>query len=488
MSILIKNVAYLLPDCSSWGRGDILLEGNIIAGIGNPTREMDANETIDASGKLALPGFINAHAHSYTSYLKGSVDCMPLDIYMLYAITGGSFRTPREIYVCTLISALEMLKSGTTCVVDHFSQRPVLTPEGIEAAASAYEKIGMRANLALMFADLDFLDTLPADETELPERGGARRAAQSPEEFASVAEEAYRDCSGKNGLVRVMLGTDGPQRCSDKLLQITGELERKCAMGWQTHALESKTQAVFSKQKYGCGLIEHLNEMSLLNGRLSLVHAVWLSEREIGLCAENGVSVVHCPGSNLHLGSGLAPLGMYRDCGVNIAIGSDGVNCGGASMPEQLRLAARLSRISELDYERWITASDVLHMAYTGGAGAALRDDIGRLEVGARADLFLVDKCSPIWQPGGNLSRSLVYNWNGGGVDTVFVDGRKVIENGRSLFVDEGELYAEAEEIYERLSSSLAPRFAEAGVQAERLRCMYMRVMSEPWEVNRLGY
>ena len=85
---------------------------------------MDANETIDASGKLALPGFINAHAHSYTSYLKGSVDCMPLDIYMLYAITGGSFRTPREIYVCTLISALEMLKSGPPRKLCRFSAFP----------------------------------------------------------------------------------------------------------------------------------------------------------------------------------------------------------------------------------------------------------------------------------------------------------------------------------------------------------------------------
>ena len=137
MTTLLKNAKYLLPDCVSWGEGDILLAGGRIAAMGALPQGAEADEVIDARGKLVIPGFINAHAHSYTGYLKGSIDCMPLDIYMLHAIAGGSSRSAREIYVSTMVEALEMLKSGTTSVVDHFSERPSLTTEGLRSAADA---------------------------------------------------------------------------------------------------------------------------------------------------------------------------------------------------------------------------------------------------------------------------------------------------------------------------------------------------------------
>lgn len=490
MTTLLHNALYLLPDCGAWERGDILLSDGRIAAAGAVPEGTEADETVDASGKLVIPGFINAHAHSYTGYLKGSVDCEPLDIYMLHAMAGGSFRSPREIYVSTMIEALEMLKGGTTAVVDHFSERPGLTPEGLRAAAEAFEHLGMRANIATMFADRDFLDTIPLLPGELPAelRGARGGMAQSPEEYASVVEQAYLEARGRGDLVRITLGTDGPQRCTDKLLELTGELERKYRMGWQTHALEAKTQAIFARNQYGVGLVEHMHELGLLNDRLSLVHAVWLSEREMALCAGHGVNIVHCPGSNLHLGSGIAPVTRFRELGINVALGSDGGNCGGVTMPEQLRLAARLHRLTTPDYGKWLTAADVLRMDYAGGARVLMRTTTGRISVGADADLVLLDISNVLWQPEGGLSCQLVYGESGANVDTVFVAGRKVLAGGRSTLVNEEELCAEAAEIAVRLRRDAAPRFEAAARQVPYLRRMYLREMERTWPEKRLGY
>ena len=490
MTTLLKNAKYLLPDCVSWGEGDILLAGGRIAAVGALPQGAEADEVIDARGKLVIPGFINAHAHSYTGYLKGSIDCMPLDIYMLHAIAGGSSRSAREIYVSTMVEALEMLKSGTTSVVDHFSERPSLTTEGLHSAADAFDNLGMRANIATMFADRGFLDTIPLLPGELPDEVRDRPSgrAQSPEEYIAVVEQAYLDARERDGRVRVILGTDGPQRCSDHLLELTGELERKYEMGWQTHALEAKTQAVFAREQYGVGLIEHMRDMGLLNSRLSLVHAVWLSEREMELCAEYGVNIVHCPGSNLHLGSGIAPVGRYRELGVNVALGSDGGNCGGVAMPEQLRLAARLSRVTEPDYARWLTAADALKMDYSGGKRVLMRGSCGAISEGADADLVLLDADNCLWQPEGDLTCQLVYGESGANVDTVFVAGRKVLQGGRSTLVDEEALYAEAREYAARIRRDNAPKFEAVERQTPYLRGMYLREIERDWPEDRLVY
>ena len=490
MTTLLKGATYLTEDCRTWSKGDILLEGGKIAAIGEAAAGSTPDETIDTTGMLVIPGFINAHAHSYTGFLKGSIDCTPLDIYMLHAIAGGSQRTAREIYVSTMIEALEMLRHGTTSVVDHFSERPCLTPQGLGAAADAFDAIGMRANIATMFADRGFLDTIPLQPGELPDelRGKPSGKGQSPEEYIAVVEEAYRNVRAKGDRVRIILGTDGPQRCTDHLLELTGMLEQKYQMGWQTHALEAKTQAMYAQQQYGKRLIEHMAELGLLNERLSLVHAVWLSEREMQLCAEHGASVVHCPGSNLHLGSGIAPVPRYRAMGIDVALGSDGGNCGGVAMPEQLRLYARLHRITTPDYEQWPTAADALRADYRGGAKVLMRETTGKIVPGADADLVLLDQKNAVWQPMGDLSCQLVYGESGANVDTVFVAGRKVLEHGHSLLVDEQALYEEAAEIAERLRRESAPRFEEVARQTPYLRQMYLREIQKPWPEERLGY
>lgn len=486
MSILIKNIQYMMPDCKTWRSGDILIEDEKIAKIGTFDMEkLSPGEIIDGKGKIAIPGLINAHSHSYTGYLKGTIDNLPLDIYMLHAIAGGSYRTPREIYVSSAIEALNMLKRGTSSVVDHFSERPTISQAGLEATASGFKALGVRAKIATMFSDKSFFETVPMLPGELPEEliGKTNGKPQSVDEYISEVEKTYRKFEN-DPMVDIMLGTDGPQRCSDELLKKTGELEEKYKMGWQTHILEAKTQAQVSNKTYGKGLIEHMDELGILNERTALVHHVWVSDRELELVKNRRATVVHCPMSNLHLGSGVAPVDRYRAMGIDVALGSDGGNSGSVGVLEQVRMVASIHNVAQVDYEKWFSADEALRMEYEGGA-KVFGKKIGKLEEGYAADITLIDIDNVFWQPVNDLSRQLVYYENGSNVDTVIVGGKKVLENGKSTLINEHDLIKEAKEIAEKLRRDNAERFKLVEKQTPYFRTMYMREITKDIGYNR---
>ena len=150
------------------GNGEVWFEGGEIRAVceaGGFDAPPGADVTVvEATGRIVMPGLINAHSHSYTALLKGTVDAVPLDLYMIRAIAGGSDRTPREVFVSAQVDCITLLKSGVTSVIDHYSERPQTTAEGLEAVAAGYREAGLRARIAPMFADLPYLDTVPMDE------------------------------------------------------------------------------------------------------------------------------------------------------------------------------------------------------------------------------------------------------------------------------------------------------------------------------------
>ena len=349
MAILIKNGMMLLADNYSWRVQDLVIDGGKIAQVGSTidSSSYRIEETIDAEEYLVIPGLINAHAHSYAGVLKGSIDNLPLDMYMLYAIASGSERSDREIYISAMIDCIQMLRSGITSVIDHFSQRPRQERHGIEAVVKAFSDSGIRAVIAPMFSDQNFFTTVPFKAGEFPETlsGPKNPAPQSAESFIDVCEDAIQTWQNYHNRIKITLGTDGPQRCSDRLLELTAALEEQYQAGWHTHMLEAKTQAVMSHNLYGKGLVEHLAERGMLNERSSFVHSVWLNDREIALLANHHANVVHCPASNLHLGSGISPIPTMLSAHVNVALGTDGGNLGSLNMFENMRLASLLHRI-----------------------------------------------------------------------------------------------------------------------------------------------
>lgn len=481
MKKLITNATYLTKDYS-WKTGNILIEEGKIAQLDSDMVAVD--EIIDASSQVVIPGLINAHSHSYTSFLKGTIDNVPLDIYMLHAFAGNTVRNPREIYVSTQLEGLQLLKFGVTSTFDHFMMRPKATFEGMESAASAYLDCGIKANIAPQYSDLPFTDTVPFEQDELPSEFHSLPSSMSHEEYFDLMKKVMDKYNGKSN-VDFVVGVDGPQRCSDELMHKTADFVKSHECGWHTHILETKTQAIASYNRYGKGLIEYIDELGLLNKKTSFVHYIWVTDVEKELVRKNQVNIVHCPSSSLHLGSGVAPVDQLVKDGNKVAIGTDGGNSGNLNMLEKIRLTADLHNLAQPDYDLWLSAKQSLQMCYDNGSRVMMRDNIGKIEVGYAADLVFIDTMNILWQPVRDIMTQLVYMETGQNIVRVMVDGETVVKDGKSLLIDEQALIQEAIEMSEKLSATTKDAFVRLEQQHPYFRKMYLREIKKDIGMNR---
>lgn len=448
-------------------------------------------QAVDAAGRLVLPGLVNAHTHSYSALLKGTVDAVPLDLYMVRAMAGGADRTPREAYVAAQVDCLTLLKTGVTSVIDHYSQRPALTAEGLDAALAAYRDAGMRARIAPMFADLPFLDTVPLDPAALPASLRRRYASFAPPDIGGYFEIVERAAAGLDdagGRIGLLYGVDGPQRCSRELLERTADSKARTGLGLHTHMLEARTQAAMRPPDDAEGFVARLARMGLADDRSSFVHFVWTDDRDIGAAREAGVTVVHPAPSNMMLGSGICPLLRLVREGIPVAFGSDGSNCGPAGLLEVVRTAAWLARVTEPDPDRWIDARGMLRRAMSGGAralGAAGR--IGVLAPGARADVAVIDTRTHWHRPMGDPWLHLLYYESGAGTEHVWVDGAQVVRDGRVLTIDEEAVLAEAEEAARSCAARVGGLEALIDAHREPVRAMVVDVHRGAAGIQRLA-
>ena len=250
--------------------GEIWFEGGeirAVCGAGGYEAPPGADVTaIEAAGRIVMPGLINAHSHSYTALLKGTVDAVPLDLYMIRAIAGGGDRTPREIFVSAQVDCITLLKSGVTSVIDHYSERPQTTAEGLEAVAAGYREAGLRARIAPMFADLPYLDTVPIDASRLPGELRDFYGRMSPpdaEAYFATVDRALETLDTGSGRIGLLLGVDGPQRCSDALIEMTADAKKRTGLGLHTHMLEAKTQAAM--RGAGEGFVARLARLGIVD-------------------------------------------------------------------------------------------------------------------------------------------------------------------------------------------------------------------------------
>jgi 5-methylthioadenosine/S-adenosylhomocysteine deaminase len=430
-----------------WIRGDRIVA---VSAPGSPAPEGLGTpaEIIDARGCLAVPGMVDSHCHSYSSLMHGMIPGSPLDLFVLDAAGRRAPRSLRSIYVSSQLHALKLLKHGVTAKVDHFRFGALPTTESMVTAFKCYQDIGIRATIAPMYEDKVYLDSLPIARSALPAAVQERWKAMStrpPEEYFELMD-SLADWRGRDGRLDLMLGVDGPQRCTRRLLELTGAYADKHRMGLHTHVLEAKTQLLMAPGM-GDSLVEYLDQFGLVNPRSSLVHFVWCTERDMARAADRGVNVVHNPVSNLHLGSGLQPTARLLDLGINVALGTDSTSAGGFSILEAARMMTLLSRVKGQPEARWLREPAAFKAATMGGAGVlGLRGELGALRPGWRADLSLIATDNLVWRPRGNVFAHLVTYENGSNVRDVLVAGQTVIRNGKSTRIDEDALLAEAEE------------------------------------------
>lgn len=482
MNLLIRDVLLVTVNAQDEVvQGDLLVREGEIVSVGPRVDPAAArvDRVIEGRGFIAIPGLVNAHCHLASYLFKGTHYDRPLEIWRQYG--RAARRTPgdRHLYAGALMACLEMLRSGTTTVLDHHYAGVAAPFMGAESITRALRDSGMRAAMALTIADRAYEDTVPLDATTLDE--AARREAERISAFEN--REGLEDCQRfldayrhVSPLLSPMIGPSAPQRCSDALLLACRELAERYGVGLHMHLLETRTQAVQCQRLYGTSAVRHLAAIGFLNPRLSTPHSVWVEEDDLPLLAEHGVVPVHNPASNLRLGSGLAKVPAMLRQGIAVALGTDGAPSNDTqNMFDAVRLAGLIHNPGEPDYERWLTPQQVLRMAAMGGARACqLAERCGSLEPGKRADVVLLRRGTPAFTPLNDVYGQLVYCENGSSVDSVLVDGRVVVEGGRSTLVDEAALTQEVEALRRELDPLVDEETERTRALEPSLRAMYL--------------
>jgi 5-methylthioadenosine/S-adenosylhomocysteine deaminase len=439
---------------------DILIIGDAIAELvpagatfSMPPNQIGDCETIDARDRLIVPGFVNAHYHSYDVLAKGLLEDMPFDVWALHSQPSYyGRRSKAELRMRVLLGAIECLRNGITTVQDMNTLVPQ-DEETLDVMLAAYEEVGIRAVFSIAVRDVGALDIEPFLPPDVPAEVLARIRGvdRDPRVDLDFVEAQLLRRSDLRGRVTWGLSPSGPQRCSRTMLEGVVDIGQRYGLPIFTHVYETRAQTAKARALYaeqGGSMIRWLDEVGLLGATTTLAHCVWLSPDEMPMLAERGVSVAHNPISNMKLKSGVAPMRALACEGVNIALGCDNSSCGDCqNMFQAMKAFCLMAAVAE-PQPTLIHASVALRAATSGGAKALqMQNSIGAIRAGMKADLMIVDLTDPAYMPFNDATRQLVYSESGRGVETTIVDGRVVMRNRQMTTVDERAIREELAEI-----------------------------------------
>ena len=406
--------------------GAVAIDNGLITSVGSePDTRWDS--VIDAGRGYLLPGFIQTHVHLCQTLFRGFADDMPLLDWLRRRIWPmEAAHSPGSLRAATRMAAAELLLSGTTTV---------LTMETVHDTDVVFETladVGMRATVGKCMMDAD---------DNVPERLRERTQASLDESLA-----IHKRWNGAaNGRLHAAFAPRFAVSCSRELLEAVAALSTDHHVLVHTHASESRDEVEMVRRLSG-GLsnLEYLAATQLATPRLCAAHCVWVSDREQQLMAERGVKVMHCPGSNLKLGSGIAPVVEMRERGISVSLGADGAACNNRlDMFDEMRLAATLQSVRKAPGA--LTSRDALWMATREGARALGREEeIGSIESGKRADLILIDRDRAHLAPDADIWSTLVYAARGSDVRLTMIDGDVLVRDFRLERMDEAAVAADA--------------------------------------------
>ena len=455
---VIRSGRVLNPADGSVEHADILVADGRIVEVGPPGMAVPPEtETIDAEGFLLHPGLVNGHTHGYGHLSRGLTDDVTLETLIAAAPWSTGNRTREDTYLSTVIGAAEMVLKGCTACYDLFLEMPAVTPEGLDAAARAYEDVGIRAVIAPMVSDFPFFKSIPGlldvlPEALKPDAKGFEGAATEMllDRLGGIAREWSRD----QDRIRLAIGPTIPLLCTDRFMTGCADLCAEYGLPIQTHLSESKVQEVVALKRYGRSLTAHLAGLGVLSPALSAAHGVWLSDEDMELLSSAGAQVVLNVGSNMRLGAGLPDMRRLLDSGITVGIGTDASSCSdNQNMFEAMRLAAYSSHLYSTDYHRWVSSREAVHAATLGGAAALGMPNIGRLEPGCHADIVFLDLGHIHWMPMRNALHQFVQAEDATAVRHVMVGGRWVVRDRTLLTVDLAALRPKVEAAVERLDT-----------------------------------
>jgi 5-methylthioadenosine/S-adenosylhomocysteine deaminase len=385
-------------------------DGRIVSVGAEPAERHDA--VIDAEGAYLLPGFIQTHVHLCQTLFRGYADDMPLLEWLRTRVWPmEAAHTPATLRASTRLAATELLLGGTTTALT------METVHDTDVVFEALDEMGLRAVVGKCMMDSD---------QQVPKRLQERTRASIDE---SVALRKRWD--GKaNGRLHAAFAPRFAVSCSRELLEAVAELSARDGVIVHTHASENREEVeIVRTLSGGLSNFEYLAETGLATPHLCTAHCVWVTDAELAILAERDVKVMHCPSSNLKLGSGIAPVAEMRARGISVSLGADGAACNNRlDMFEEMRLAATLQAVRKQPGA--LTARDAVWMATREGARAlAMEREIGSIEAGKRADLILITRDRPHQAPDPDPWSTLVYASRGTDVRMTMVDGQVLVRD-----------------------------------------------------------
>lgn len=426
MGILLKSILAVLPenDRDVIKETDIYIEGSRIVGIGEKPEGFSADKVVNGKDRLAIPGLINCHTHSYMSFMRNVADDLSFMDWLFGTIDPIEQQmTDEDTYWGACLAIIEMMKSGTTCFND--------MQMNIHQTTRAVKESGMRAVICRGLVG-----------------SGDDEAGQSRLKQAYEERDAAKDCDR----LTFMLGPHAPYTCDDAYMRIVSEEAKKNHMGIHVHLSESESEIQQIKEKYGCSPIEMADKNGLFDVPAIAAHCVQITESDMDILRKKQVSVVTNPASNMKLGNGFAPVPAMLEKGINVCLGTDG-----AASNNSLNLFHELSLLTLIHKgvnrtSQCISAREGFRIATINGAKAlGLEKETGSLEVGKKADIAILNLNTPSLTPRNNLLAGLSYSANGSEVETVIIDGKVTMENRKVLTLDEALVYQKVNDIITRM-------------------------------------
>jgi 5-methylthioadenosine/S-adenosylhomocysteine deaminase len=399
--------------------GDLFVDEGRIAAIEDTPEEAD--EVLDCRGCAILPGLINVHQHVANTLLRGVADDVPLEEMLAKSFAVDAKFTRRDVQIGALLGCLEMIRSGTTSFQDLFYWE--------DEVARAVRESGMRG----------FLSWVTLDEAYTTQHGDPIKNA-----------EAFVVKHQGDPLITPSVGVQGVYVASEETFLRAQELAIRLDARLHAHLSETRKEVYDHLAKTGQRPAEWLDRIGFLGPRLNVAHGVWLTLNEVRILAHRGVSVAHCPVSNMKLASGgVAPVPEMMREGVCVGLGTDSaLSNNTADLFSEMKTTSLLHKAARWD-AREMPAQKVLDMATIEGARAlGVADRIGSLEVGKRADIAVVSLRRPHTTPfyPANVISHLVYSSRGSDVQTTIVDGQVLMAGGVVRTVDEDAILQRAQE------------------------------------------
>lgn len=434
---LLIEPEWLLPQAAAsdevlTGHAVAVHRGAIVAVLpaGEARQRYQADEHLRLPDHALIPGLVNAHVHNPMTLMRGLADDQPLMTWLNEHIwpTEARFIGPEFVRDGVELAIAEMLRGGTTCCNENYFFPDVI--------AATYRRHGFRALVGLPV--IDFPTAWAADADQYFDKGLA----------------LYDEFKG-DPLISTCFAPHAPYTVCDDSLRRVRMLSDQLGVPVHMHVHETAHEVDEAVRSTGTRPLARLHQLGLANEWLLAVHMTQLTAAEIDQCARAGITVVHCPESNLKLASGFCPAESLRAAGVRLALGTDGAASNNdLDMVGEMRTAALLAKAVSGEATA-MPAAVVLRMATIDGARALRLDDrIGSIEVGKRADLVAVDLGVPETQPVYDPVSQLVYAAGRHQVREVWLDGRRRLRGGELVDLDLGAIGARARAWRDRIQAA----------------------------------